>query len=164
MRSADMRKLFEFSYWANRELLSSVAALAPEQFVAPSSFTYRSLRDTLVHVLDVEWSWRIRLRGEHPELWETSLDPAMYSDVRALSEHWARDEAQMRGWLAGVDDADLEAIVDLGGRDRFPLWYFLMHIVSHGEQQRRDAQLLLRSFGQPVPDLEFLYFADAQGG
>ena len=58
-------------------------------------------------------------------------------------------------------DADLVTIRDLSDGDRFPLWYYLVHIVTHSEQQRRDAQLILRHLGHEPPDLEFLYYADA---
>ena len=80
---------------------------------------------------------------------------------KALAEHWARDEAKMRAWLAARSDADLSAIQDLGNADRFPLWYYLVHIVTHTEQQRRDAQLILFHLGHEPPDLEFLYYADS---
>ena len=160
MRRTDVATLFDFNYWANRQLVDAAASATAEQFVAPPKFTYRGLRGTLVHTLDVEWSWRIRLRGERPDLWDTSLADADYPTAVALAEHWARDEAEMRAWLAGLTDDDLAAIVDLSNSDRFPLWYYLVHIVTHGEQQRRDAALLRRSFGRVVPELEFLDYAD----
>jgi uncharacterized damage-inducible protein DinB len=67
----------------------------------------------------------------------------------------------MRAWIGGLDDEALVAIQDLGDGDRFPLWYYLFHIVTHSEQQRRDAQLILRHLGHEPPDLEFLYYADS---
>jgi len=33
--------------------------------------------------------------------------------------------------------------------------------VTHSEQQRRDAQIILAHLGHEPPDLEFLYFADS---
>lgn len=41
------------------------------------------------------------------------------------------------------------------------LWYFLVHIVTHGIEQRRDVATLLRSFGADPPQLEFLWYADS---
>ena len=66
----------------------------------------------------------------------------------------------MRTWLATLTDSDLAAATDLGDGDSFPLWYYLVHIVTHSEQQRRDVQLLLRDAGVEPPDLEFLDHAD----
>jgi len=161
MRGVDVRSLFDFTYWADRQLLQVTAAIPVEAFTAPITFTYRNLRGTLVHALDVEMSWRRRLRGEPREIWDASLSADDFPTAEALAEHWARDEAEMRAWLTSLTDDDLLAIQDLGNADRFPLWYYLIHIVTHSEQQRRDAQLILRHLGHEPPDLEFLYYADS---
>jgi uncharacterized damage-inducible protein DinB len=161
MRTIDIEALFDFTYWANRQILDAAAAIPVEEFVQPVSITYRDLRATLVHTLDVEMSWRRRLRGEPKEVWDASLSVDDYPTVAALAAHWARDETEMRAWIESLSDADLTAIQDLGNTDQFPLWYYLVHIVTHSEQQRRDAQLILRHFGHEPPDLEFLYYADS---
>ena len=161
MRTADIQALFDFTYWADRQTLQAAARLPTEDFTRPVAITYRDLRGTLVHTLDVEMSWRRRLRGEPKEIWDASLVVDDYQTVDALAEHWALDEAEMRAWLASLADDDLLAIADLGNDDRFPLWYYLVHIVTHSEQQRRDAQLILRHLGHEPPDLEFLYYADS---
>ncbi|HEV8053591.1 MAG: hypothetical protein H0V87_07140 [Chloroflexi bacterium] len=56
MRKRDIVTLFDFSYWASRQLLSAAANGPVEEFTAPATITYRSLRGTLVHTLDVERS------------------------------------------------------------------------------------------------------------
>jgi hypothetical protein len=106
-------------------------------------------------------SWRRRLRGEPRRTWDATLSVDDYPTTAALAEHWARDEIEMRAWLASLIDDDLLAIQDLGDADRFPLWYYLVHIVTHSEQQRRDAQIILAHLGHEPPDLEFLYYADS---
>ena len=161
MRTVDIEALFDFTYWADRQILAVAAALPDEHFTRPVKITYRNLRGTLVHTLDVELSWRRRLRGEPKEIWDTSLDVGDYPTAGALADHWARDEAEMRDWLTSLSDDDVLAIQDLGNPDQFPLWYYLVHIVTHSEQQRRDAQLILRHLGHEPPDLEFLYYADS---
>jgi uncharacterized damage-inducible protein DinB len=161
MRTVDMEALFDFTYWADRTILKACRTLPAEAFSRPVSITYRDLRGTLVHTLDVEMSWRRRLRGEPKAVWDASLAAADYPSVAALEKRWAQDEAEMRAWIRGLTDADLAATQDLGDSDRFPLWFYLVHIVTHSEQQRRDAQLILRHLGSEPPDLEFLYYADS---
>ena len=161
MRGVDVRSLFDFTYWANRQILAAAAELPVEDYVRPVAITYRDLRGTLVHTFDVEMSWRRRLRGEPKEVWDASLAPEDYPDVSALANDWSLDEVEMREWLASLEDRDLLEIIDLANEDRFPLWYYLVHIVTHSEQQRRDAQLILRHLGHEPPDLEFLYYADS---
>jgi uncharacterized damage-inducible protein DinB len=161
MRTVDIEALFDFTYWADRTILEAATTVPDEAFVRPVPVTYRDLRGTLVHTLDVEMSWRRRLRGEPKAVWDASLSVEAYPTVAPLTAHWAQDEAEMRTWIHGLGDTDLAAIQDLGDGDRFPLWYYLVHIVTHSEQQRRDAQLILRHLGQEPPDLEFLYYADS---
>ena len=161
MRATDVQALFDFTYWADRQLLAAAETVGAHAFTRPVTITYRNLRDTLVHTLDVEASWRRRLRGEPKSAWDTSLRPESYATAAELAADWARDEAEMRTWLATLDDDALAAIQDLGDGDRFPLWYYLVHIVTHSEQQRRDVQIVLRHLGHEPPDLEFLYYADS---
>jgi uncharacterized damage-inducible protein DinB len=161
MRTADIQALFDFTYWADRQILRAAAALPSDDFTRPVAITYRNLRGTLVHTLDVEMSWRRRLRGEPQEVWDASLSVDDYPTADVLADAWASDEAEMHAWLASLNDEDLAAIADLGNTDRFPLWYYLVHIVTHSEQQRRDAQIILAHFGHEPPDLEFLYYADS---
>ena len=163
MRRDDIVSLFGFTYWANRQILASVAAIPSAEFVAPASYTYRNLRGTLVHALDVELSWRRRLRGEPREIWDQSLVDADFESAATLARRWAADEAEMRAWIANLSDADLEAVIDLGDGDHFPLWYYLAHMVTHGIQQRRDAAMILEAFGHTAPELDFLYYADSLG-
>ena len=162
MRSQDIASLFDFNYWANDALLKTIraASLSDAQLAAPGTFTYRGLRATLVLILDVESSWRKRLQGLPAAIWDTSLDEGDFPSIEPLEVSWRADEAEMRTWLATLTDSDLAAATDLGDGDSFPLWYYLVHIVTHSEQQRRDVQLLLRDAGVEPPDLEFLYYAD----
>jgi uncharacterized damage-inducible protein DinB len=162
MRKADIAVLFDHMYWANRKVLDRAAEVTIEQFIAPSSITTRNLRGTLVHELDVEWSWRLRLQGEPPEKWgeEAVLLEDDYPTVASLAEHWRRDEEEMRAWLASLDDEALARTLDRDGNSRVPLWYFLLHIVMHAAQQRSDAAVLLTNFGRSPGELEFLEYAD----
>jgi len=49
MRARDIHALFDFTYWANRQVLDAVAALPVADFIRPTTITYRNLRGTLVH-------------------------------------------------------------------------------------------------------------------
>jgi uncharacterized damage-inducible protein DinB len=83
------------------------------------------------------------------------------SDVTYRNLRGTLVEGEMRTWLSGLDDETLEGIVDLGQKDRFPLYFFLLHIVTHTAQQRRDAAILLERAGHAPPEIDFLDYADA---
>lgn len=162
MTPEDLRRLFDYSYWANEQLLAVARSVPHESFTAPSEISYRGIRGTLVHTLDVERSWRRRIRGEPLETWDVDLSEDQFTNVDALEAEWHIDRAEMLGWLDGLDQTAIDAVVDLGPKDRFPLSTFLLHILTHSAQQRRDVALLLERAGHPPPEIEFLNYADAR--
>jgi uncharacterized damage-inducible protein DinB len=161
MRRKDLETLFGFSYWMKDRVLECAARLTTAEFQAPSGVTTRDLRATLVHTLDVESSWRARLRGE-PDPKELAVTD--YPRAAALIDHWRRDELEMRAWLSTLDDERLAAIHDLtpgsAPKERFPLWYYLLHIHAHTQQQLSDAAVLLTRMRQSPGNIDFLDFAD----
>ena len=72
MTVADLVRLFDYSYWANRRLLGTIAQLAPDQFTQEIGGSYGSIRNTLVHIMSAEWGWLDRCggpaRGPGPEI------------------------------------------------------------------------------------------------
>lgn len=153
--------LFDYNYWADRHLLDVAAKLTPAAWRANSDVTTRGLRATLVHALDVERSWRLRLQKRPKAEWDAELDPASYDDPTTLADEWRRDEAEMRAWLSTLDQVALDAEWNDGGRDRFPLWFFLVHVITHSQQQRSDAAILLTRIGHSPGDIDFLNYVDS---
>jgi uncharacterized damage-inducible protein DinB len=159
--------LFDHMYWVNRVLLDAAADLPPERWAEPTTVTTRDLRATLVHELDVEWSWRLNVQGKPMEEWgeDEELKPEDYPDVATLAEHWRRDEAEMRAWLDGLSEADLVADASSAfTKDRRPLWHYLLHIVTHASQQQADAATLLTPAGRSPGELDFLAYVGATEG
>lgn len=158
MRKTEVLDLFDYLYWANSRILDAAAALTPARFLTRTTTTTRDLRATLVHELDVEWSWRLNLQGRHAED-EAELRPEDYPDLAAVREHWRRDEAEMRAWLGGLTDEALAAEVrSAHGGPGLPLWRFLVHILMHAAQQQADAATLLSLAGASPGELGYLEF------
>jgi uncharacterized damage-inducible protein DinB len=165
MRKTDIRMLIDYMYWVNHRLLEAAADLTAEQFREPATVTTRDLRATLVHELDVEWSWRLNLLQTPIEEIgsEQELQPEDYPDVKTLRSHWARDEAEMRAWIDALSDEDLEGVVASAfTRDRRPLWQYLLHIVTHAAQQQADAATLLTLAGSSPGEIDFLRYLETR--
>ena len=67
MNLDDFRRLYDYNSWANRRTLEACAPLNDEQFTRDLRSSFRSVRDTLVHILLVEWLWRERWLGRSPD-------------------------------------------------------------------------------------------------
>jgi uncharacterized damage-inducible protein DinB len=158
---ADVQSLFDWLYWVNHRLLDAAEALDDAAFRAPSKVTTRSLRETFVHELDVEWSWRENLRGKALEEWgpDEELKPEDFPDLRSLRDRWLRDEDEMRSWLDSLSDRDVAGLAASAFTDdRRPLWQYLMHIVSHAAQQQADAATLLTLAGRSPGEIGYLEY------
>ena len=160
MYQDDVSERFGYLYWIRDRALAQAAALTAEAFVDASPVAYRDLRGTLVHELDVERSWRLRLQGEPNDVWDITLQPVDYPDVATLAEHWQRDEADMLNWLSGLTDDDLSAPVTRNGLEGFPLSTYLVHIVMHGIESFSAAALLLHQRGQSMGEVGYLDYID----
>lgn len=159
MRATEAAALFDYLYWIRDAIVEAAAGLTPEAFTAPDTVTTRDLRGTLVHELDVQWSWRERLKGADWEAWgpDAELKGSDFPTLESLVEHWKRDEAEMRAWLGSLNDADLD-VAPVRDEDRQPLWHYVMHLVNHGIQQFSEAAVLLTRAGRSPGEIGFLEF------
>jgi uncharacterized damage-inducible protein DinB len=164
MRITEATTYFDYLYWMRDTVLRAAAELDDDAFMAPDTVTNRDLRATLVHELDVQWSWRERLRGADWDEWgeEAELRGEDYPTAGAVAEHWGRDELDMRAWLAGLTDGDLDAPPVRDEDQGQPLWVFVMHLVSHGIQQFSEAAVLLTRAGHSPGDIGFLEFIQSR--
>jgi uncharacterized damage-inducible protein DinB len=156
MLSADIQHLFAYLYWIRDRVLSAAEDAGPDAFHSTHPGSSRDLRATLVHELDVELGWRARLSGGD----EIDLDPTDYPTIDAIAEHWQRDGAEMRRWLATLTDEELAAPPPREANQSFPLWYYLVHVVSHGIQELEEAVVVLGPSGRSPQNLGFLDYAD----
>jgi uncharacterized damage-inducible protein DinB len=161
MRVSDLQRLYDYHYWATRQLLGVVAQLTPEQFRQSVLGSSGSLRSILVHVLSAEWGWLDRCGG--PQRGER-LNPQDFPDVETLTGVWARVEEYVRAFLSGLEDADLcrdiEFAIGGGPRHCMPLGDLMQHAAIHGMHHRAQAALLLRMLGYVPGNFDFLLYLD----
>lgn len=163
MQTTDIQALFDYLYWRRDRVLDGADALGAEAFVSTAGVASRDLRGTLVHELDVERSWRLRLQGAPDADWDQTLQDDDYPAVQAIREHWGRDETEMRAWVAGMSDSGLAATVTVNRLDGFALEAYLTHVVMHGIQSFSEAGVLLAVAGHSVGDVDFLDSYDERG-
>jgi uncharacterized damage-inducible protein DinB len=160
MRPTDIAELFDHLYWMRDRILR--AADAPGVPLTTEAHpTIRDLRATLVHELDVEWSWRERLAVPDPTEFladDVELDPNDFGTLDDIRARWADDERAMRAWLATLDEAALERPCPAERDAKHPFWVHLQHLYTHSIQQVSDAAVALTLAGRSPGELDFLDF------
>jgi uncharacterized damage-inducible protein DinB len=163
MPSTGLVSQFEYLYWIRDRAFEKAAELPAEAFVDPDTVAYRGLRATLVHELDVERSWRLRLQGAPRDLWDVTLEARDYPNVAAIADQWRHDETETLAWLSDLTSDELAAAVIVNGLEGFPLTTYLVHVVMHGVESFSAAAILLHRAGHSMGDVGFLDFVDATG-
>ena len=154
--------LFEYLFWLRDRVLAGASGMSDDAFGSTPSLHGRDLRATLVHELDVELSWRGRLRGRPEREWgeEAGLDPQRYPSVASVADHWRADEAVTRAWIAGLEQGQLAAPVTVNRLEGYPLSLYLLHVVEHGVTELTTAAAILNEIGRPVGELGVLNALD----
>lgn len=160
MNKTEILFLLDYGHWATGRVLDAATGLSAEQFSACPVVHTLSLRDTLVHMLDADRLWRIRMEaGVSPP----TLVAAEFPNPAALRERWHDEERAMRAYLLTIE----EAALDSSYRYRrstgeisvpFTRWHTLMHVINHGTQHRSEAALLLTVLDRSPGDLDFDWF------
>jgi uncharacterized damage-inducible protein DinB len=150
--ASDVRLLLDYHYWARDRLLDAVERLPPDQFTREMRGSFRSIRDTLVHIYSAEWLWFARWQGQPPT---TMLSPDPYPDVETLRTAWRSHEQQMRAFFDRQDDAQIARAIDYrsmaGHAATSILWHMLQHVVNHASYHRGQVTTLLRQLGAAPP-------------
>jgi uncharacterized damage-inducible protein DinB len=156
-----LNELFDYNYWARDRQLQACAGLTEEQFLRPLGNSFPSLRDTLTHLVAVEWLWLERWRGRPPQ---TLLAPGEFPTLAALSRRWQAVEREMREYLGGLSEEALERPVTCvstrGQTWTYPLWRMILHLLQHQSYHRGQVTALFRQLEVPPPKVDFL---DAHG-
>src|SRR5215472_14754955 len=103
MELEDIRLLYAYDRWANGRLLDAATHLTAEQFTRDLNGSFRSIRDTFVHILGGEWIWLEYWRRIHVSeemvaqlLAQRSVElkPELFANAEAVIVKWTEIEGQ----------------------------------------------------------------------
>jgi uncharacterized damage-inducible protein DinB len=150
------RFLFGYMYWVRDRILDQVVQLSQEEYVAPRSLDYGSIRATLVHAMGAEVRYLSLWDGKPPE---TPVNEETVPTAEALRARWAEQEQKMQVFLAGLTDEDCgRDIRQVSGRTGqetvTPLWVMMAQALSHNTQHRSEVALHITQLGHSPGDLD----------
>jgi uncharacterized damage-inducible protein DinB len=148
MNVEDFRLLYDYNTWANQRTLGACAALDDEQFTRDLGSSFRSVRDTLVHIAGAQWIWLERWHGRSPNAALVARD---FPNLEAVRRRSAELERDLLDYVASLTPEDLQRVIAYttmaGVAGRQPLWQMLQHLANHSTYHRGQVTTMLRQLG-----------------
>lgn len=158
MNADAFRHFYGYHFAENRHLWDSyIMQLSFEQFVQERAYSRGSVRDQIVHLMEVDEIWFCELQGVEPS---EPLPLGLVDDRQIIRAHWDRIEQGMRDYLAGLQDGMLFAKpIQEPEEDRELLvWQVLLHVVNHGTDHRAQLLRLLHDWGLKTVSQDYIFY------
>jgi uncharacterized damage-inducible protein DinB len=166
MHHADLSTQVAYNNWANRQILKTAALIPPGQLFAtrealgiPAQLSNPSAFDTLRHVVDVEWSWRLACQGLPATklLWE--VEPEPLDDLQSVAAYWQAEGERLLAYVTALSADDLEREVTPSWNNRTcKIKEIIIHIVHHGTFHQTELGWYFTALGHSPGDLGFLEY------
>ena len=161
----DLKTLLDYHYWARDRMFDALEPLTPEQFNRDLGSSFKSLRETVVHVYAAEWAWHSRWTGHSPTALVTG-EPL--DDLAAIRGTWTAHEAKMRAFVDGLGDASVARVIEYKLLSQqpgaSPFWQMLQHVVNHASYHRGQVTTMLRQVGAaPAKSMDMIAFYRSRG-
>jgi uncharacterized damage-inducible protein DinB len=156
----DFITFIEYNNWANSRLLDTAEQIPPADLAA-GSLSQGTAFETLRHVLDVEWSWRLTCEGQEAAdvLWK--IEPL--EDLPAIRTYWHTEGERLLAFVRTLPEEDFDReVVASWSKKSFQIKHILMHIVNHATNHRSEIGWYFTKLGHSPGDLEFAQYIDMQ--
>ncbi len=162
MNVEDFANLYGYNAWANHRTLESCASLSDAQFLQDLGSSFPSVRDTLVHLMLVEWIWLERWNGRPVNAWPPNSD---FPNLAAVRARWAEIERDLLAYVGALKPDDISSVIHhttmAGVPQAQPLWQMLQHVVNHATYHRGQLATMLRQLkAKPAGTDLILYYRE----
>jgi len=136
-----------------------VSQLENEEFIRDLSSSFKSIRDTMVHILGAEELWLSRWMGEQG--W-TLLNSDDFPTYTSLTNRWGDFKKQIDTFLMSIMESDLMEEVSYKNLKGIPysleLWKQMLHVANHSSFHRGQVVTMLRQLKKQSPSLDLISY------
>ena len=158
MNADAFRHLYDYHFAENRKIWDAyITDLSLDQFNQDMGYSYGSVCDQIVHLMNVDEAWFSELQNVEPSEPFHSTD----SDPReALRAHWDAVEQNMRAYLAELrDDMLFDKPIKEPDEDRdLVAWQVLLHVANHGTDHRAQILRFLNDLGVETGPQDYIFY------
>ena len=166
MTKDDIQLLYEYDRWANNRVLQAVSTLSVEEFTRDLGGSFRSVRDTLVHIIGGEWGWFTIWKEPTlssafvTDLWTrlgALFPPNAFPDVAAVQSRWAEVEREQVEFVNRVTNESLGRMVPVR-TTQISLAHLMQHLANHSTYHRGQVALKMRQLAAAPVATDFALF------
>jgi len=170
MTKDDIQLLYEFDRWANNRVLQAASILSAEEFTRDLGGSFRSVRDTLVHVVRCEEGWLTCWKEPSPsatfvmDFWtrhHAAYNPDAFPDLAAVQLKWAEVEREQVEFVNRVTNESLGQSLTrmLPVRaTQISLAHLMQHLANHSTYHRGQVALMIRQLAAEPVATDFAIF------
>ena len=164
MNIQDIRRLFDYTEWANQLAMDAANRLPEEDLRRDVGCSHQSIFGTLVHMAGAEWIWLERWHGRSPakaEAW-SRWTPDVCADLATLKDRWSEVIDRRTQLLTNIDEERLAAELPFkllsGDPSSMPLIDQMQHVVNHATMHRGQVVGMIRQLGIEPPSTDLIFF------
>jgi uncharacterized damage-inducible protein DinB len=159
MNADAFRHFYNYHISENLKIWTHVASLSFEQFTQAVDYSHGSVREQLVHLIDVEEMWFSELRGVEP--FEPLPSTVDVDDRDIIRVYWDKVEKNMRGYLSELQDIMLfdKPIKEPEEDKDLIVWQVLLHVANHATDHRAQLLRVLHDFGVETKYQDYIFYA-----
>lgn len=160
MNANAFRHFYDYHFAQNRMIWYFVMQLSEEQFMQPNHYSLGSVRNQIVHLMNIDDVWFTQLTGASDI---ETLYPDEGDDRAAIRIHWDEVVQRMRTYLTALRDDMLfiKPFPDHPEDKDMILWQVLLHVANHGTDHRAQILRLMNDLGLETPPQDYgLYVYD----
>jgi uncharacterized damage-inducible protein DinB len=152
MTYEELETLLDYHYWARDRMFDAMVQLTPEQWAMPIESSFKSIRETAVHMWAAELVWCARWQGNSPIGLQSS---DAFATAHQLRVAWHDLERNVRSVLRELGPEGIARRFEyktLAGQPQSSLfWQMLQHVVNHASYHRGQLTTMLRQVGASAP-------------
>ena len=160
MNANAFRHFYNYHLSENRKIWDTyITPLSDEQFNRNATYSHGSVRNQVLHLINVDDIWFSEL-GNITPLEPVSSNANDVDDRNMIRAYWNRVEQRVRGYLADLQDEMLfdKPIKEPDEDQGLIVWQVLLHVVNHGTDHRAQLLRTLNDLGVKTTFQDYIFY------
>ena len=164
MNLSDIRRLFDYTEWANDLAIEAAAKLCDDDLRRDVAISHKSIFGTLLHMAGAEWIWLERWHGRSPakaEAWSRWTTESC-ANLEMLKDRWSDVIDRRTQFISTLDGQSLASELSFkllsGDPSSMPLVDQMQHVINHATMHRGQVVGMIRQLGIDPPSTDLLFY------